>query len=107
MGITWPHLSQGVGLLSSALRHAGGVTQCKDDGSLVEGSHVLNELLSEGPGDGSSPYGCCGAQLTADVLQILHVLEFLGKHGFVFCDATTGAVLLQRHQNIMKTGVES
>lgn len=39
------YLSEPVALLRRALRLAGGVTQCKDDRLLVEGSHVFDDLL--------------------------------------------------------------
>lgn len=41
------HISQGVGLFSSALRHAGRVGQGKNDGPIVEGCHGSDHLFCE------------------------------------------------------------
>lgn len=46
-----------VTLLSRALGLAGGVAQGKDDRALVEGGHVLQNLLREGSCDGGNTYG--------------------------------------------------
>ena len=50
------HIGEGVGLLGSALSLAGGVTQCKDDGSFIEACHILDDLISEGSGYSSSAW---------------------------------------------------
>lgn len=46
------YLSEFIALLSGALCFAGGVAQGEDDGSLVVGRHVLDDLLGEGACDG-------------------------------------------------------
>lgn len=47
------YLREGVALLGCALRLAGGIAQGKDDGPLIEGCHVSDDLLSKGPSNGS------------------------------------------------------
>lgn len=47
------YLGEGVALLCRALRLTGGVTQSKDDGPLIEGRHVSDDLLSKCTSDRS------------------------------------------------------
>ena len=56
MRMMMTHIGEGVGLLCSALSLAGGVTQCKDDGSFIEACHILDDLISEGSGYSSSAW---------------------------------------------------
>lgn len=46
------YLCDGVTLLSSAFSFAGRVTEGEDDWPLIEGSHVCDDLHSEGSGNG-------------------------------------------------------
>lgn len=50
MGVDY--IGELIALLGCALCFAGGVAQGEDDGPLVEGRHVLDDLLSEGSADG-------------------------------------------------------
>ena len=66
------YLCEGVCLLCSAFCLTGGVTQCKDDGFFMEGSHVLNDLLSE------SSWHCshaCGTNTMSDC-KVHHNLDY-------------------------------
>lgn len=51
--INEPYLREGVALLCCALRLAGGIAQSKDDGPVIEGRHVSDDLLSKRPSNGS------------------------------------------------------
>ena len=46
------YLCERVTLLSGAFGLAGWVAEGKNDGTLVEGGHVLDDLLGEGSSDG-------------------------------------------------------
>lgn len=54
--ITELYLREGVALLRCALGLAGWITQSKDDGPLVEGRHVSDDLLSKRTSDCSNSF---------------------------------------------------
>ncbi len=58
-------------LLGGALRLAGWVAEGKDDGPVVEGGHVLEDLLGEDASDGGRANQASGLQITNDIRQVL------------------------------------
>ena len=86
-------LRVGVCCLCCALCLAGGVGQGKDDGLLVDGGHLLDDVLSEDIGDG------CGSNEDGgfDVLDDLHEVSDrgmrMGKWFLGFTDASRRSVL--------------
>lgn len=85
-----------VGLFGGALCFAGRVAQREDDRALVEGGHVLNDLGSEGPSDGSGSDQDGWLDLLDDVAQVLHGSMILSKLLLVTSDASFGPVLHQQ-----------
>ena len=70
-----------IGLLSSALGQGGGVAQGEDDGLLVEGGHVLDDLRGEHPGHSRGSDQAGGLDGLHDVAELLHLLVRVGKRG--------------------------
>jgi len=62
-------LSKLVGLFSSALGHAGGIAECKDDWLFIELAHQFNESLGERARDSSSTYSNRRPQSRTNLLQ--------------------------------------
>ena len=71
----------GVGLFRGALRQGRGVTQGEDDGLLVEGRHVLDNLGGEHSGHAGGADETSGLDGFHDVAKLLHLLMRVGERG--------------------------
>lgn len=72
------YLCEGVTLLGGALSFAGRVAERKDDGSLVEGGHVPDDLLRERPSN--SCHACIRTTVRLTVRCTTALTELTGRH---------------------------